>query len=177
SGPPQVGIQPGMVFNGYRILEVIGRGGMGAVYKAQQVELERLVALKVIAASGGGDSHLRERFRAEARAVARLDHPNIVRIYEVGEHEGARFFSMEFCPGGTLSRRLATGPLEARAAAELVRTLADAIQAAHQARVIHRDLKPANVLFTADGTPRIADFGLARRLDDPGQTGMGMVLG
>src|SRR5262249_29769753 len=159
------------------ILAELGRGGMGIVFKALQLELNRFVALKMILAAGPGAEEARARFRVEAQAIARLHHPNIVQIHEIGEQQGVPFFSMEYCPGGTLARKLASGPMDPPEAARLVRTLALAIQAAHQAKVIHRDLKPANVLFAADGTPKIADFGLARKLDEAERTRTGLVLG
>jgi hypothetical protein len=150
---------------------------MGVVYKALQLDLNRFVALKMIQAAGPGAAEARARFRVEAQAIARLHHPNIVQIYEVREHGGMPFFSMEYCPGGNLAGKLACGPLEPRHSARLIQTLALAIQAAHQARVIHRDLKPSNVLLAADGTPKIADFGLARKMDDADRTRTGVVMG
>ena len=118
---------------------------------------------------GGGPGAL----PTEAEAIARLQHPNIVQVHEVGEHEGKPFFSLEFCAGGSLDRKLDGTPLPPREAAALVETLARAMQAAHEQRVIHRDLKPANVLLTEDGTPKITDFGLAKKLDEAGQTAVG----
>ena len=163
---------------GYEILGELGRGGMGVVYKARQVGLDRVVALKMILAGGhAGPKHL-ARFRAEAEAVAQLQHPNIVQVHEVGEHEGKPFFSMEFCPGGGLDRKLQGTPLPPAEAARLVETLARAVHAAHQQNVIHRDLKPANVLLGADGTPKVTDFGLAKRLDADKMLSLtGQVLG
>jgi WD40 repeat protein len=169
---------------GYEILGELGRGGMGVVYKARQVGLNRLCALKMILAGGHAGEDDLARFRREAEAIARLHHPNIVAVYEVGEHEGRAFFSLELCAGGSLDRKLAGAPVEPQVAAKLVRTLADAMQAAHQASVIHRDLKPANVLLVDPPqtpleacTPKISDFGLARTLDEGGQTQSGAVLG
>jgi serine/threonine protein kinase len=162
---------------GHEILEVIGRGGMGVVYKARHVELDRIVALKMVLAGGHAGAEHRKRFRVEAEAVARLQHPNIVQIYEVGEHEGRPFFSLEFCAGGGLDRTLKGALLPPGDAAWLVETLARAVHAAHEQHVVHRDLKPAHVLLTADGTPKITDFGLAKRLDDAGQTRSGETLG
>lgn len=161
---------------GHELLEELGRGGMGVVYKARRTALDRVVALKVVLHAEHAGSKAHARLWKEARAIARLQHPNIVQIYEVGEQEPP-YFSMEFCPGGTLAQRLAEGPLPPREAAQLVRTLALAVQAAHEAHVVHRDLKPANVLFAADGTPKVADFGLAKRTDEVGQTQSGAVLG
>jgi WD40 repeat protein len=162
---------------GYVVLGVLGRGGMGVVYKARQVSLGRVVALKMIlhAEYAGGDE--RRRFRTEAEAVARLQHPHIVQIYEVGEQHGLPFFSLEFCPGGSLDRKLAGTPLVPAEAAALVEKLARAMHAAHEKGIIHRDLKPANILLAEDGTPKITDFGLAKKLDEVGNTATGAVMG
>ncbi len=164
--------------SGYEVLGELGRGGMGVVYQARQVLLDRTVALKMIRAGAGADEEDLARFRLEAEAVARLQHPNIIQIFEVGQLDGQPFFSLEFVAGGALEDRLAAGPLADAAAAELVETLARAMHAAHQKGIIHRDLKPANVLMTADGTPKITDFGLAKRLEGgPGQTQSGAIMG
>jgi eukaryotic-like serine/threonine-protein kinase len=166
------------VVAGYEILGELGRGGMGVVYKARQVGLDRVVALKMILAGAHAGADERARFRREAEAVARLQHPDIVQVHEVGEQEGRPYFSMEFLEGGSLARKLGGIPLPARQAAEVVRRLAEAVHYAHQRGVVHRDLKPANVLLTADGTPKITDFGLAKRLDqEAGQSRTGDVLG
>jgi WD40 repeat protein len=163
--------------SGYEILGELGRGGMGVVYRARQTKLGRLVALKMILSGGhAGEADL-TRFRTEAEAIARLQHPNIVQIHEVGEQGGLPFFSLEFCAGGSLEKKLAGTPLPPKEAAALVETLARAMDAAHQKGVIHRDLKPANVLLTEDGTPKITDFGLAKKLDEAGQTASGAVMG
>ena len=163
---------------GYEILETLGQGGMGIVYKARQRCLNRLVALKMII--GGSQARLDHlaRFRIEAEAEARLHHPNIMQIFEIGEVDGVPFVSLELLDGGDLDDRLAGTPQPCRPAAELVATLARAVQAAHQARIVHRDLKPTNVLFTADGVPKITDFGLAKRLEsDSKQTETGQIMG
>jgi len=162
---------------GYEIIEMLGEGGMGVVYKARQVGLNRLVALKMI--RGGAQArpdHL-ARFGIEAQAVARLRHPNILQIFDIGAVDGQPFFSLELLEGGRLADRLDGTPQPARPSAELMAILALAIDAAHQAGIVHRDLKPTNVLFTEDGTPKITDFGLAKRLestDNPTETGLVM---
>jgi serine/threonine protein kinase len=147
---------------GYEILGELGRGGMGVVYRARQVALDRQVALKVILGAAHAGADQLARFRAEATAAARLSHPNIVQVFEVGEHLGSPFFSLELVEGGTLADRLRGEPQPPRAAAELVRTLARAVEHAHSRGVVHRDLKPANVLI-ADGVPKVTDFGLAKQ--------------
>jgi WD40 repeat protein len=172
--PPALGLPH---LGGYDILGELGRGGMGIVYQARQAGLDRVVALKMILAGVHASAQDLARFRTEAEAIARLQHPNIVQVYEVGEQDGLPFLSLEFCPGGSLERKLDGTPLPAPAAAELIETLARAMHAAHAKGVIHRDLKPANVLLSADGTPKITDFGLARKQDDAVRTGSGAILG
>jgi WD40 repeat protein len=163
---------------GYEILHVLGRGGMGVVYQARHVKLNRTVALKMILAGGHAQPGEVARFRTEAAAVARLQHPHIVQIHEVGEQEGRPFLSLELVDGGSLAQRISDTPLPAREAAHLVETLSRAMHYAHQQGIIHRDLKPQNVLFTTAGVPKIMDFGLAKRLgEDAGLTRTGEVLG
>jgi WD40 repeat protein len=162
---------------GYEILAEVGRGGMGVVYKALQIDLDRLVALKMILAGSQASAADLARFRTEALAVARLRHGNIIQIHDVGEHKGTPFLSLEYCGGASLAQRINGTPLPPREAARIVEVLARAIEAAHQRGIIHRDRKPANVLFLDDGTPKITDFGLARKLDDAGQTVSGAVVG
>ncbi len=176
---------------GYEILEELGRGGMGVVYKARQAGLHRLVALK--RALSGGDAGEFVRFRREAEAAARLHHPNIVQIYEVGEQDGVPYLAMEYVEGGTLAARLDGTPVAPRVTAELVATVARAMHHAHQHGVVHRDLKPENVLLSSSRAPadalaagarlngvvpKIADFGLAKLLDKAdGKTRTGAILG
>jgi WD40 repeat protein len=162
---------------GYEVLGVLGRGGMGVVYKARQVNADRLVALKMILAGGHAGPAELARFRTEAEAIARLQHPHVVQVFEVGELQGLPFFSLEFCPGGSLDRKLAGTPLPPQEAAAVVAKLARGVQAAHEARVLHRDLKPGNVLLTSDGTPKVTDFGLAKKLDAQGVTIPGVIMG
>jgi WD40 repeat protein/serine/threonine protein kinase len=185
---------------GYEILDELGRGGMGVVYKARQASLDRVVALKMILDGDYGELATVARFQNEAKLLARMEHPNIVQILEVGEHASRPYFAMEFVDGGSLDKKLNGTPLPARQAAGLLETLARAIHAAHERGVIHRDLKPANILLTsgrrkpvgdgepsgsaslplawAEYTPKVTDFGLAKRLDSqPGQTQTGAIMG
>ncbi len=162
----------GTIIAGFELVSICGRGAMGVVYKARQLALNRLVALKMVLAGGYASPQERARFLAEAEAVASLQHPNIVQVYDVGSHQGLPFFSMEIVDGGTLERKSQGGaPIAPREAARLVEKLARAMHFAHQNGIIHRDLKPANVLLTAEGEPKITDFGLAKRFrDDPEAT-------
>jgi tetratricopeptide (TPR) repeat protein len=153
---------------GYEVEEVLGRGGVGVVYRARHLRLNRPVALKMLLAGPYARPQERERFLREAEAVAGLRHPNVVQLYDVGDVDGRPYFTMELVEGGSLARALAGAPRPARPAAALVAAVADAIEVAHQSGIVHRDLKPANVLLTADGTPKVADFGLARRLEGGG---------
>jgi serine/threonine-protein kinase len=162
----------------FELLGVIGRGGMGVVYRARQRSLNRLVALKTIRAGGPADPVDVRRFRAEAEVVAGLEHPNIVPVYEVGEHDGLVYLSMRLIEGGSLADRLDRFVSDPRAAAQLVADVARAVHFVHQRGVLHRDLKPANILLDADGRPLVTDFGLARRLDgDSSLTQSGAVVG
>jgi serine/threonine-protein kinase len=151
--------------SGYEVTEIIGRGGMGVVFKARHLKLNRIVALKMLLAGPYACPEELARFHREAEAVAALRHLNIVPVHDAGECAGRPYFTMEYVEGGTLEQSLAARPLPPRRAAELVATLAAAVQFAHQNGFIHRDLKPGNILLTADGTPKITDFGLARAID------------
>ena len=163
---------------GYEILGVLGRGAMGIVYKARQRGLKRLAALKMILAGDHASEQELARFRSEAEAVARLQHPNIVQIFEVGEDQGRPFFSLEFVDGESLNKKIKGTPLEPKTAAVLVQKLAEAMHYAHENGIVHRDLKPSNVLLTQDGMPKIGDFGLAKQIEeDSGKTRPGTVLG
>jgi serine/threonine protein kinase len=166
----------------YEIIEKLGQGGMGSVYLARDPDLDREVALKVIEGIREADGNWRRRFRTEAMAAARLAHPGITQIYDVGEQDGVVYLTLEYVGGGSLSKLIRTeGPIEPNRAVRLVLQLAQAVDAAHERRIIHRDLKPSNVLLTEDGTPKISDFGLAKLVDqineDQGQTHTGQALG
>jgi serine/threonine-protein kinase len=151
---------------GYEILAKLGTGSYGVVYKARQADLRRVVALKMIRFEEDlADPHRLALIRREAEAVAQLNHPNVVQIYDFGEHQGRPYFAMEYVEGGSLEQRLKAGPLPPQEAATMLETLAGALQAAHDKGVIHRDLKPGNVLLTPDGCPKVADFGLAKLLN------------
>jgi tetratricopeptide (TPR) repeat protein len=163
---------------GYEILGELGRGGMGVVYLANKVALNRRCALKMILAGAHAGAAVSARFSAEAETIAHLRHPDIVQIYHVGEAAGLPYFELEYLPGGSLDKLLDGAPWPAPIAAELVEVLARAIAEAHRQGVIHRDLKPANILLDAENRPKVADFGLAKVLDtDDGMTKTQMVLG
>lgn len=182
---PEPVASAGKVIAGYEILATLGRGGMGVVYKARQLVLNRIVALKMILAGSEEEPGALARFRSEAQSVAQLQHPNIVQIYEVGEHEGKPFFSLEYVDGGTLAQLLKHTLPPARQSAQLVETLARAVHFAHERGIVHRDLKPANILLSGEGRgsrsesarpsplaphlapliPKITDFGLAKNLE------------
>src|SRR5262245_49574002 len=147
----------------YELLEEIARGGMGVVYKARQVSLNRTVAVKMILAGHFAGKESIQRFRAEAEAAASLRHPNIVAIHEVGEYEGQPYFSMDYIEGHNLAEAVRDHPMPGRRAAACIQTIAQAVQFAHDRGVLHRDLKPSNVLLDIFDAPHITDFGLAKR--------------
>jgi serine/threonine protein kinase len=149
----------------YTILATVARGGMGVVYQARQAPLNRVVALKMLLGGTHASDDFRRRFLQEAQAAARLNHPAIVKILDWGEDNGQPFFAMEFIEGADLGAKMRGQPLSPRRAAEIVLTLAEAIEYAHSQGVLHRDLKPSNVLLDSHGAPRITDFGLAKQLD------------
>jgi eukaryotic-like serine/threonine-protein kinase len=166
-----------MQFAGYELLEQLGEGGMGVVYKAHQVgDIERIVALKRIRDGELAAPSLRRRFLAETRAIVELRHAYIVSIHEVGEYEDELYYTMEFMSGGNLAQNAARYA-EPKQAAALVARVARAAHAGHEKQIIHRDLKPANILFDDRDEPHLADFGLAKRLDSTGLTTTGVVVG
>jgi WD40 repeat protein len=163
---------------GFKILDVLGRGGMGVVYRAHEESLQRTVALKMIRAGAQASVEDLLRFRIEGETVARLQHPHIVQIFKVGEHQEQPFLALEYVDGGSLKQRLQRGPLPIQSAAILIEQVALAVHFAHQQGIVHRDLKPANVLLNADGQPKITDFGLAKSLgEDKDLTQSGTIIG
>lgn len=172
------------VVPGYEVLHELGRGGAGVVFLARQPGLGRLVALKQLRTGTLASPIELVRFRREAETLARLDHPNIVRVYESGEQDGIPYLALEYVAGMTLAQKLQTGPLDPRSAAELIETITRAVECSHAAGIIHRDLKPGNILLQPDphqaaslGVPKITDFGLARTLDTLPHTLSGTLLG
>ena len=166
-------------FGRYELLEQVAKGGMGVVFRARQLDLNRTVAVKMIIDGVLANDDDIQRFLAEAESAAHLDHAGIVPIYEVGQHDGRHFFSMAFVDGESLAGRLTSGPLESREAASLIADVADAIEYAHGQGVIHRDLKPGNILLDQCGRPRVTDFGVAKQVSSPdrGLTIQGELLG
>jgi len=166
------------IFGDYELLHEIARGGMGIVFKARQLSLNRIVALKLMLPGLLSSEAELRRFRAEAEAVAQLQHPNIVAVHEVGELDGQQYFSMDYVEGESLAVKIKDHPLPAATAVMYVKTVAEAIHYAHEQGILHRDLKPSNVLTDKSGQPRVTDFGLAKRIEsDLGLTATGVVLG
>ncbi len=167
---------------GYQLESELGRGGMGIVYLARQLKLNRLVALKMILNADHSDASVKQRFLAEAEAIARLQHPGIVQVYEFGTCEGNPYFALEYVNGGSLDKKLAGQPQPPREAADLVEKLAGAVQSAHEQGIIHRDLKPANILLSCGGReptlaiPKITDFGLVKK-EGSDMTATGVIMG
>jgi hypothetical protein len=177
-GPPPAARRPPPAVPGYAILGELGRGAMGVVYLARQALLNRPCALKMILAGAHADEVASVRFLAEAEAVARLQHPNVVQIHHIGEAGGLPFFELEYCGGGRLDKTLDGVPRPAKAAAVLVEGIARGVAEAHRLGLVHRDLKPANVLIGDDGTPKVTDFGLVKVVgSDPGLTRTDSILG
>jgi eukaryotic-like serine/threonine-protein kinase len=160
-------VSPLLAFEDYELLEEVARGGMGVVYRARQISLNRTVAIKMVLGGHLANAAEMRRFRAEAETAAQLQHPNIVAIHEVGEHAAQPFFSMDLVEGRNLAQLVRDEPLPSRKAATYLKTIAEAIQYAHSRGVLHRDLKPSNILIDESDQPRITDFGLAKRLDNP----------
>jgi formylglycine-generating enzyme required for sulfatase activity/tRNA A-37 threonylcarbamoyl transferase component Bud32 len=163
---------------GYEILGELGRGGMGVVYKARHLRLNRVVALKMVLSGGHATAEECRRFLTEAEVIAAVKHPGIVQVFDFGTHDGLPFLSLELCPGGSLAGKLAGHPLPPRETAPLVEQIARAVQAAHHAGIVHRDLKPGNILLDERRQPRVTDFGLAKRTEiSDGLTQTGAVVG
>src|SRR5205814_4077979 len=161
SASTTAGQQLPRAFGDYELLEEVARGGMGVVYRARQVSLDRIVAVKMLLFGPLSSPEFVKRFRAESSATASLQHPNIVAIHEVGVHLGQQYFAMDYVEGPSLAKLLANGSLPARLAADYLKTIAEAIQYAHERGILHRDLKPSNVLIDAKDQPRVTDFGFA----------------
>jgi eukaryotic-like serine/threonine-protein kinase len=170
--PPSPSLVPG-----YEVLSTLGRGAMGVVYRARQASLDRTVALKVLSAGTHAAEEERARFNSEALTVARLQHPNVIQVHDVGEHDGVPFLAVEYVDGGNLQQWLGGRPTTVEKAVRLMYAVARGVGAAHAKGIVHRDLKPANILLTADGTPKVADFGLAKQYGAATYTATGALLG
>ena len=167
----------GQTVSHYRIVEKLGAGGMGEVYSAEDTNLHRQVAIKVLPDEFAHDAERLARFQREAQVLASLNHPNIATLHGLEESDGKRFIVMELVEGQTLAHRLLKGPLPVDEALDVCRQIAEGLEAAHEKGVIHRDLKPGNVMITADDKVKILDFGLAKALAEPGVADRGLGLG
>ena len=172
-------LAPGSTFAGYEIESVVGLGGIGVLYRARQVRLDRPVALKLVESDLAADPVVRERLRREARTVAALDHPNVVPLYEAGEEDGTVYIVTRWVEGSELGTLIHDeGPMEPTRAARTAAQIADALEVAHEKGLIHRDVKPSNVILTTEGHVYLTDFGLAKRAETaPGLTGADQMLG
>ena len=164
-------------FPGYRILEELGRGGMGVVYRARHVALNRDVALKMVPSDDWDRQNRRIRFLAEAEAVAAIRHPNVVQVFELGEHHGHPYMVMEYMEGGSLAEEAERASMPPQMVAELVQSVARGVAAAHEKGIVHRDLKPCNIPLRRGAVPKVTDFGLAKRLVASDVTRSGQVMG
>src|SRR5436305_12274868 len=156
----------GRRFSHYEIVEMLGQGGMGEVYRARDLHLDRLAALKVIRVDHTADPDRRRRFVQEAKAASALNHPNIVHVYDIDESAGVQYIAMEFVPGQTLASLMKTRPLAIPETVGYLLQVADALSAAHRAGIVHRDLKPENILINSSGLVKVLDFGVAKLVDD-----------
>jgi len=161
----------------YQLLEIVGRGGMGEVWSAKDLRLDRHVAVKMLNMQMASEVGVRERFDIEARSAARLNHPSVVSVYDSGEHDGVPYLIMELLPGRTMADEMVLGPLEAERARQLGTEMLAALSASHEAGILHRDIKPANVLLTADGTAKVSDFGIAKSTEGLHLTSTGIIVG
>lgn len=161
----------------YRLREVVGRGGMGEVWSATDLRLDRPVAVKLLNAQMASEASVRDRFEVEARSAARLSHPNVVLVYDSGEQDGTPFLVMELLPGRTLADELALGPVDPDRACRIGIEVLSALAASHEAGILHRDIKPGNVLLTAGGTAKLGDFGIAKITEGMNLTSAGMIVG
>lgn len=167
----------GKTISHYRILQKLGTGGMGVVYKAEDTKLNRTVALKFLPTNKLGTGEEKQRFEQEAKAAAQLNHPNIATIYEINEHEGETFIAMEYIEGETISDKVKTRPLKIKDAIKIAKQIAEGLHSAHEVGIVHRDIKSANIMLTKKGMVKIMDFGLAKMSKASMLTKAGTTLG